>query len=52
MHPVEGSEIWDNGYQAYHDGRPKSDNPYDEDDPRYDTWEHGWETADADSDDN
>lgn len=42
--------IWEAGYNAYHDGLKLEDNPYFEDDERFEMWESGFECADADDD--
>lgn len=40
------------GYEAYFDIENSGKNPYPENSKEHDLWIEGWETADADSDDN
>ena len=37
------------GYEDYHDGKKKKDNPYDKDSEFFNAWLEGWEQAEEDS---
>ena len=44
------SYIWNKGYDAYHDGVRRNENPYEDDDFDFEDWQDGWDKANSDCD--
>jgi ribosome modulation factor len=47
------NRYWEQGYDAYLDGKKRENNPFDpdRDENLYELWQEGWDCADTDSDD-
>lgn len=46
MDYLKSSQCFKQGWQARHDDRPITSNPYHEDSDDYADWENGWEAHD------